>query len=297
VSTPSDDPDQVIRKAGWRQGDLLCHRVAVQMLLHSVDHKPGVADEFWLSILTQDCDLVRDKKREPFVEMLVLTPQATSSKLSPGERGQSSRFLALSARSASGRLCLKASVHDRIRVRKSDFVSVARDRPEAADGYCLDHEERLLLVRWMARRYTRPPFPDAFEDCLQSTDDPVKRLFKSSDAKAVSTIFLRIEDDNPSEGSPFVLRAILAASANDLADQDLNRAILRFEEEFIRVFSQRPRIRFALRDEDDPGSVDVRVLPEEDITLAIVRNFRRFDADYRSVDDEDAAGPPAGLEA
>jgi hypothetical protein len=56
-----------------------------------------------------------------------------------------------------------------------------------------------------------------------------------------------------------------------------------------------PHIRFALKNPDDPDSYDVRVLPEEDITLSMLRKYKRFDADYRSVDD-DAISPPESID-
>jgi hypothetical protein len=83
--------------------------------------------------------------------------------------------------------------------------------------------------------------------------------------------------------------------ADDYEDEKKIALIDSFEQRFIEVFSKRPHIRFALKNPDDPESYDVRVLPEEDLTLSILRKYKRFDVDYRSVDD-DTVSPPDGVD-
>jgi len=290
-----DDPSSLIRASGWRQGDLLGPEYLAGMINDSVDHKLALNSQGWLVILTQDCDLLRDVGREPFVEILLLSPTTQADRQLPQNRGQSSRTLVLEARSASGPKYFSASIHDRFRVKKADFVSVASSPNESSQGYTLPHDERRRLVRWLAQRYARSAFPDDFERCLASTKNPVKSLFKSEDAKAVSSIFLRLEDDNPGPNRPFVLHAILAGSDADVNDQVTRGKIDRFEQQFIKVLGKQSRITFALKYDDDPDSVDVRVMSEDDITVSMLRSFRLLDVDYRSVDEDDAACSAIGL--
>jgi hypothetical protein len=39
------------------------------------------------------------------------------------------------------------------------------------------------------------------------------------------------------------------------------------------------------KEQNDPHSYDIRVLSEEDVTLSMLHKYKRFDADYRSIDD------------
>jgi hypothetical protein len=110
--------------------------------------------------------------------------------------------------------------------------------------------------------------------------NPVKALFKSPEARHVSTIFVRIEDEVPLEGEPFLLHAILAAPVHCFEDRATLEEMQRFERRFVDVISSRPRIQFARKYSDDEASIDVRLLPEEDVTLADLQDYKRLDADY-----------------
>ncbi len=151
------------------------------------------------------------------------------------------------------------------------------------------------MRQWIARRYTRAAFPDHFEKHLSSTKDPVKKLFKSAAAKLISTVYIAIDNAEAGPEEDYIIHVILAVMAEDFEDDDKKDQIDDFEERFITVFKRRPHICFALKNPDDPDSYDVRVLPEEDITLSTLRNYKRFDADYRSIDD-DSVSPPDGID-
>jgi hypothetical protein len=292
--SPHDDCGGIIRTAGWRQGDLLLPAIGRTLIQYSVDRTPSIEGEVWLIVVTQDCDLRRSDAQEPFVELIALE----SENRTPGsnDRGQSSRNLVLKAERESHTSFLRSSTHNRFRVKKSDFIAQAPCRSTAMGGFRLCDGERQILVRWLARRYTRPSFSDEFENCLMVSCNPVKALFKSPEARHVSTIFVRIEDEVPLEGEPFLLHAILAAPVHCFEDRATLEEMQRFERRFVDVISSRPRIQFARKYSDDEASIDVRLLPEEDVTLADLQDYKRLDADYRSVDDDDASSTPHGLE-
>jgi hypothetical protein len=272
------DVAQQIREEGWTQGDLIQPEYAERLCDASVDHLDvDCSDSSDLTVITQDCDLIRDLDREPYVELLVLHKLVEEP--APPFRGNSSRLLRL----RGGRQCwFEASIHERFRVRKQALVEVS-----PSSDFRLTPEERRHLKRWLGRRYTREPFPDRFETNLAATSDPVKRLFKRQEAKLISALYIRIHDPNETQAD-YQISVILAVPSTHLEDSEHRDQVDSFEECLIDVFSGRPGICFHC---DDAGNEDVRTMSEEDLTMAELRVFQRYDIDYRSVDD-DTESPP-----
>ena len=72
---------------------------------------------------------------------------------------------------------------------------------ETLTGIEVDQEIRLepdnarLLSRWIAERYTRPAFPDAFNARLDTVAGRLERLYKSQEGEIVTGVFLEVADD------------------------------------------------------------------------------------------------------
>lgn len=283
----ADDPiAQALRRAGWRQGDLIPPVDAAAVLNESVDLcQVTPSDQLWLIVLTQDCDILRECRTEPHVEMIAA--KATDRHNRQLETGESARRLQIPARTASGASWLECSIHDRFRVPKEAVAGLTRQTTTA-----LDHEARRNLRKWVARRYTRQPFPDAFERRLNPRHGPVRELFKQAAAKLISTIYIETSEDELPEGTPYQLKVLLVARDRDLIDQDLAPVIDDFEESFRTTFEAQPGIVFTV---DPRGNPDLQVIGEDRLTLGQIRRYKRFDADYRS-SDEDAVSPPDGVD-
>jgi hypothetical protein len=268
-----------LRSQGWRQGCLITPQESDKIIAASIDFKPQLQSaQIWLAVLTQDCDLVRDDNVEPYVEILAF--QQLSAPPNNPMRGQSARTLHLQIEMAGQALWLEGCIHDRFRIKKKTLC----DSDCAATLNFAENELRLLR-QWLARRYTRAAFPDHFETHLAATKDPVKKLFKSAGAKLISMIYIAIENEDADANEDYLVNVILAVLAEDYVDDLKRQAIDEFEEKFQTIFNNRPHI----------NCQDIRTMPEEDITLHILRRYKRFDIDYRSSDD-DAAAPPEGVD-
>lgn len=184
----------------------------------------------------------------------------------------------------------ECNIHNRFRVRKESMCNLSTDT-----SWLLDENELRLLRQWLARRYTRAAFPDHFEEHLASTKGRVKSLFKSPEAKLISTVYIAIDNEDAGPDEDYLIHVVLTALAEDFEKAEKRELLDYFEERFIEVIGSRPHIRFALKNPDDTESYDVRVLPEEDVTLSMLRKYRRFDVDYRSIDD-DSVPPPESIE-
>jgi len=284
------DPASSLRATGWRQGDLIAPDQVSTIIGASIDHCAVTeSPDIWLVVLTQDCDLVRATRDEPYVEMLAI--QKLPCEPEYPLRGQSARNLHLEVSTVDQIHWFACTIHNRFRIPKAALLDVTRGGSLELPG-----DQRRNLRKWVARRYTREPFPDYFEGHLAPTKGRVKSLFKSEAAKLISTVYIAIDNENADLTEDYFIHSILAARAMDLADDVKRQRIDDFEERFREVFNSRPHIRWALKNPDDPESgEDIRVLAEEDINLAMIRRFKRFDADYRSIDD-DVITPPDGID-
>lgn len=283
------DAADCLRAEGWKQGCLIHSQYAEQITAASIDfYNKGETSDVWLVVLTQDCDLVRNTGFEPFVELLSL--QQLPNKPSNLMRGQSARSLHLSLEICGETHWFEGYIHNRFRIKKELLCGLG------CETTLVFKENELRLIRqWLARRYTRAAFPDHFETHLASTQGRVKSLFKSPEAKLISTVYIAIDNEDIGVDEDYFIRVILTVLSEDLEDVKKRNLIDNFEERFISVFEGRPHIRFAIKNPGDAESYDVRVLPEEDVTLSMLRKYKRFDADYRSVDD-DTVSPPDGID-
>ncbi len=282
------DAADTLRAEGWKQGNLISPDSAEQIIAATIDfYSKSTTIDTWLVVLTQDCDLVRKTDVEPYVEILAMQklPNSPNNPM----RGQSSRSLHLTLAVENTTYWFEGIIHDRFRIKKDELVSLACDKAMVF----ADNELRILR-QWLARRYTRPAFPDHFETHLASTKGPVKSLFKSKEAKLISTVYIAIDNEDVGSDEDYCIHVILTALAEDLGDADKRGQIDDFEERLITAFNSRPHIRFALNNSDDVESFDVRVMSEEDVTLSILRRYKRFDVDYRSIDD--GIAPPEDIE-
>ncbi len=168
-----------IRDLGWRQGSFLpsaeVRRLAEAHRITDVSHAV---------ILSQDCDLIhKELEVEPFAEILFLQQL---EKPNPGlVDGKSSRRLHLEADQGGGSFFLLAQPWKRIQIPRNDLFTMA---PEGA--ITLSPNKLRTLIEWMAERYTRTAFPDAFVNRINSVDGQLKKLLKNH-----SNLFWRFEVD------------------------------------------------------------------------------------------------------
>ena len=141
----------------WRQGDLLAGNIAAGPGLD------GVGEEGSRYVLiTHDCDLLHPSER--FVELIRGRP------LTEEEAGRTDcrearhpRKLHLQFSREDQSLSLELCFNDRVAVERERFLSLAWTDP----GFDLSVGEKRALKQWLAARYGRPAFPNAFEERLR----------------------------------------------------------------------------------------------------------------------------------
>lgn len=269
-----------IREVGWRQGSLLKRTDHASALRTAVDYFPFGADAaVLLIVVNQICDLVGNPDIEPYVELICGRFVDRPNPLY--QRGRNPRCIELRLLCAGETpRWIGISIHDRVRVRKEVFGDIA------PDGNCiLPDEEIHMLRRWLAKRYTRPAFPDAFNERLGTVAKRLEALWKSNSAHPVTGIYLQLPEVELAVEVPYDIRVRITAKAEAWEDPEQRVQLEEFEERFDKIL------------EDCDGLViandDISTIPEEDLTLADLRNWKRLDVDYRSVPEAPGVeGPP-----
>lgn len=145
------------RDTEWRQGDLLTDEEA-----HTIGLVESLNSNRCVVLISHDCDLPNDT--ETFVEVIVGSLLQAPDPMLANARNP--RRLHLKFVSDAGAdMCVELRHVDRQQVSKAVFAKIG-----ARDGnFLLPADEKRALKQWLAARYGRPAFPNAFENRLRKT--------------------------------------------------------------------------------------------------------------------------------
>jgi hypothetical protein len=218
-------------------------------------------------VISQDCDVVQAVEVEPFLEVIaakVLEPPRPDLL-----HGRNPRLIDIPVVAPVGRY-LHISVHDRFRIEKHDLAAHA---PSAT--ITLDREMTSQLAKWIAKRYTRVAWPDAFNERLAAVDDKLERLFKSDSGKVITGIWLNLDpvDEELDWNRDYRLAVWLTMRSDSMMDRNEVRRGEEFEQRLRQLLGSCKGIELY--------EIDIR--KESDVSLEDLRLLRRLDKDYRSI--------------
>jgi len=268
------DPD-AIEKHGWRQGAVL----GLTLLRAARDRAPAgvtLADTDWLIVTSHDCDVVNVRlEKEPFIEVL---RAEVATRRAPDKQqigGRNPRVLQFQVDDGGARIVLNAKVHERWTL---DRTLLSTEPPVRT----LDDKTRRLIAEWLAKRYIRAAFPNAFDARWRpKLRDWTMLLEKHS--QWTQGVYLRLHTLRElDEKTPYKVDLIIATPATAKKEsgwatkrEELEREVESFWKEFA------------------PGieCVGVDVIGTDELTLAEIEPFQRFDADWVSFADDSAITP------
>jgi hypothetical protein len=146
------------RDTDWRQGDLLtCEAAAALGLVDAADQGRRVI------VITHDCDLPHDSELsvEVIVAKLVVNDPKPDPQLSYAKNPRRLHLVYEGTDAAS--LILELRHGGRRSVPKGDFAA----RAVKDNSLALPVDAKRALKQWLAARYGRPAFPNAFEERLR----------------------------------------------------------------------------------------------------------------------------------
>lgn len=191
------------RDTDWRQGDLLAREAAVQLGL--ID---AAQEGHWAVVITHDCDLRHDA--EPCVEVIIAVEQP---RLDPQlSYAKNPRRLHLTYEGAGAApLILELRHGDHQHVPKADFAK----RAVKDNSLALPLEAKRTLKHWLAARYGRTAFPDAFEARLRkragnrTVEQQIGKILDTADSKYLVGLFFDLDEQRgieAAEGEPYALK-------------------------------------------------------------------------------------------
>lgn len=257
-----------IKTNGWRQGSVLQNDLAERLA------KPRFPDwrgaQHRAVVLSQDCDVVSGSyELEPTVELIRAT--VTSDPDKAIRHGRNPRRLQIE--DPAGAL-LDFSIHDRWTVPRSELESSAPSGEPSVEGDSLH-----ILAEWVAKRYTRAAFPDAFNDRTRSANKKIHQELKKN-GELITGLFLAISpDDECLSAQSYEVALRVTATQETLGPKTAELALLKTTQ----------RIAEALRTCQGIEVVDYALVSESAFPLADLQFYRRWDWDFRTY-----SGEPGG---
>lgn len=200
------------RDTPWRQGSVIAQADAIAA---------GLFDETSSSlkralVITHDCDLTND--REPEVEVMVGDVVDKLNKQFARARNVRRLHLAFDTQSGNQQF-----IDLQITAKQSISKSlIAGSKPDG--GWVLSDEEKRSLKQWLAARYGRPAFPNAFETHLrknvskkETVEDRLGKVLEKVSAHLVG-VFFDLGENRAAEltdGSPYDLRITVVYDASE----------------------------------------------------------------------------------
>jgi hypothetical protein len=179
----------------WRQGDFVDPRDFAAIDIKGADSTRAL-------VISHSCDLAGDD--EEFAEILI----GEVTEHQQHANGHSVRLLDLKAASSAKQEIVRFNITNRRQIDKSRLHSLVPDASR------MSVSELSILKRWLAQRYSRPEFPDAFVERMKKCDGFEKWAKKHS--MVLSGVYFGTEDlEITDEQTPYELRIYLVfASCN-----------------------------------------------------------------------------------
>lgn len=264
---------EAIVDRGWRQGSILGPELTKRVREYAPEWV-NMRGEYVLVLTSHDCDIANfDIQKEPSVEVL-------QANVAPGEQankqyvyGRNPRTLQFVVRRNGKPVLLSFLAYNRWAFPRSLLMS---DSPEG----CLPDKERRLIAEWLAKRYIRTALPTSFDRRWRSKSKDWRALLRGQ-SEWLQGVYLRLDTlDELPNGSPYKCHLILAVPRLKRGSAAWAQKRSEFEETIKKFWDQfAPNIY----------CVGVEVLGTDEITLADIELYQRFDADWISAED----GTPA----
>lgn len=147
----------------WRQGNVISPDVFKALGLL----EPESGDQCFAVVVSHDCDLSAVQDKEPCVEVVV---GKRIDKLGSDSFGKTARRLHIEYYSKDGPVAIELLATSKRSIEKHKLFATHPCRDIWLDGRGIG-----ILQRWLASRYHRAAFPEAFENRLRMATSPGKR--------------------------------------------------------------------------------------------------------------------------
>jgi hypothetical protein len=267
--------DEWGRRSPWRQGHVLtAETVATLRLLSEADPAhPAVV------VVSHDCDLAQDPTNEPVVEVIV--GRRVDSMDGNFTHGKNPRRLHVPGTDAGAAICIELMATARRSIPKRDLISHV---PSAT--VLIEASGRNTLQHWLAARYRRSAFPDAFDDYLveMGVARRIAKILEPLGSHIIAVFFdvdEGVEREHENADDPFTLSIdLLYSTAVDPAAAEAAA------ETAAETISAAFRVRCFDKATNKWRGIELLAcipVSDEALTYAISLQLKRWNADYISL--------------
>lgn len=258
--------------SAWRQGDLLAPDDALRLdLIESTQR-----DTHRALVISHSCDIASSKDIEPKVEILI--GAVVQEKEATSQNGHSIRKLHLAAVDGQVTEWLQFDIGSRVEISKADLLGCL---PWPTHRYTA--EQRGVLRRWLAQRYSRSEFPDDFITWFKDSGvgNRFEELGKQYSASLIAIYFdLNDDDERRDPDKPYALGITLVY---DASNTNHKATASQAREKLGALFTGRCNINGRWKWIE---LIYCDAVSEEVFPLRAAREFRRWRFEHRSVKGE-----------
>lgn len=275
-----------IRANGWSQGHILSPAVAEAARTCGDQRWPQHLNidtaRDWLVIVSHPCD-VRNRRpgKEPTAEVLLARPYSNQKdKLhSTFTHGKNSRRYDFEGGCEASPIKLTAAAYERFPINRMVLADAPPDPQRTLDG-----ETIKVLREWIAKRYIRQAFPDAFDqaaDAVKAKDKVDDYLIRHRRTLTVVEVFVAFPAQTQ---PPFDLDFLIVVNP-DQVGADWPALQGRLEDEFEACWNGATGI-----------TIEVTAKSADLVTLAELARGRymKFDREWISYEHDPESGPAPG---
>jgi hypothetical protein len=224
-----------------------------------------IPEDALLLLVSQDCDVAHNSyEAEPFIEFLVANRKAREDEDKGLQWGKHPRRFQFWIEHQGDGALFEVDINDRYRAGREILLS---GLPEGR----LDSKLTEVICRWVAKRYTRPAFPDEFNKRCRTAREKMAALFKKH-GDGILSIHIRLEPEDVElpEGEDYRMTLYAVCERDTWDNPKLRASGMKLIEQI--------GIKLA---ECNGIVVDESVLvPEHRFSLEDARNTDRWDYDY-----------------
>lgn len=259
------DPTK-IKQNGWKQGACLLVSSQRAVFVETLSMRQELPAGLYV-ILSQDCDLLqRSLSKEPVVELICANSIETCSP--DKERGKNPRQLHLHAEKVGN---LEFFPHKRFLMPRIQLEELS------AEPYVIMGKELKTLVDWIAKRYIRPGFPDAFNLRVRPINKKLQRIVNRH-IKSVLGLFVRVLPDvEVEENQSYKIRVVLLTHEDFDDDEAEQKKLDKSFDDILTLLDQTEGVEVDLAE----GITGVRSATK--MYYVEVKSLRKWDFDFLSL--------------
>lgn len=262
-----------IERRGWRQGAVLGPKLAERARAGKPSGIEVDASD-WFIVVSHDCDVVNHQlDKEPTVELLRARVFKSGAPDKQQLWGRNPRSLELLVEGSKSACLLRMRVHERWTIPRESLM-------EEEPLLVLEEKPRRAIAEWLAKRYIRAAFPSSFDARWRLELRAWTKLLQKH-SELLQGVYLRLSTlkELPPE-TPYRLHFMVAVPAARAAQSDWAQRKDALELEIESFWNRFSGIE----------CVGVEARGTDDLTLAEIEAYLRFDADWVSFAD-DSPGP------